>query len=242
MYQIVSGIVLNKTNYSEYDKIVNFYTLQLGKIRVLFKGVNKLTAKLISFTELATEAELQLVKLKSVDYMFKCTGGKVVNYNNVLRESIEIYLYTCKILEIVDKLTLELFSDEKKYFLLKRVLEVLPVCDKNNYDILFLAFVYRFIKLCGYAPKLNRCVRCDNKIGEEQYFDLTSGVVCSGCKKDNDIKISLNTTKTIQKFYKLNAEEVCKFRIEKELLEEIKEVTFLYLQNYVYKPLLTYSL
>jgi DNA repair protein RecO (recombination protein O) len=242
MYQIVNGIVLNRTNFSEYDKLVVLYTLELGKIKVLFKSVNKLTAKLLSFTELATEVELQLVKLKSADYMFKCAGGVVLNYNNSLRENSEIYLYTCKVLELVDKLTLEVFKDEKKYFLLKRVLEILPFCNKNGYNLLFLAFVYRFIKLCGYTPKLNKCVRCNEKITEEYYFDLSSGVVCSKCKKDYDIKIFSNTTKIIQKFYKLTAEQVCNLEIDRKTIDEIERLTLLFLQNYVYKPLLTYNL
>ncbi len=242
MYYIVNGIVLNKMDYLEYDKFVVLYTLELGKIRVLFKSVNKPTAKLISFTEPATEVELQLVKLKSSDYMFKCAGGTVKNYNNSLRNNTEIYLYTCKVLEIVDKLTLEVVKDEQKYFLIKRMLEILPLCDVNKYKLLYLAFVYRFIKLCGYTPKLDKCVRCGGEINEEYFFDSSSGVVCNRCKKASDIKIFYNATKIIQKFYKLTAEQVCILQLDKNTLDEIEKLTFIYLQNYIYKPLLTYYL
>lgn len=242
MYSIINGIVLNRTNFSEYDKLVLLYTLELGKIKVLFKSVNKPTAKLVSFTEVATEVELQLVRLKSTDYMFRCAGGTVINYNNNLRKDPDIFLYTCKILELVDRLTLELFRDEKKYFLLKRVLEILPLYNNDIYEILFLAFIYRFIKLCGYTPKLDKCVRCNKEITDEYYFDSYSGVVCNRCKKSSDIKIFSDTTKTIQKFYKLNAEQVRKLQLDKKILDEIKKITFLYLQNYIYKPLLTYNL
>jgi len=242
MYQIVDGIVLNRANFLDYDKIVILYTLQLGKIKVLFKSVNKPFAKLLSITEPATELELQCVKLKSKDYgyVFKAAGGKILNFNSDLRKDLNIYFYTCKILDLVDALTLELVKDENKFFLIKRVLQVLPA--SKNRHLLYLAFIYRFIKLCGYMPELINCVKCKSKLLKSNnffYFDFVDGgVVCEKCFKNNSsLKISFNTTKILQKFYKLNAEQIDKLEVPQDTIEEINKLTFLYLQNYIHRPL-----
>ncbi len=242
MYQIVDGIVLNRTNFSDYDKVVVVYTLQLGKIKVLFKSVNKPFAKLISFTEPAVELELQCVKLKSKDYgyVFKAAGGKILNFNNELRKDLNIFFYTCKILDLVDALTLELAKDENKFFLIKRVFQVLPL--SKNKHLLYLAFIYRFIKLCGYMPELINCLKCKTKLlklNDFFYFDfINGGIVCKRCLKDGpNLKISFNTTKILQKFYKLNAEQIDKLEVSQDTIEEMNKLTFLYLQNYVHRPL-----
>ncbi len=242
MYQIVNGIVLNRTNFLDYDKIIILYTLQLGKIKVLFKSVNKPFAKLIYITEPATEIELQCVKLRSKDYgyVFKAAGGKILSFNNELRKNLSVYIYTCKILDLVDALTLELAKDENKFFLIKRVFQVLP--SSKNIHLVYLAFVYRFIKLCGYMPLLKNCVKCKTKLLESNkffYFDfLDGGVVCERCFNNNSsLKISSNTIKIIQKFYKLNAEQIDKLELPQDNIEEINKLTFLYLQNYIHRPL-----
>ncbi len=243
MYKIINGIVLNRTDFHEYDRIVLLYTLELGKIKCLFKSVNKPEAKLIYFTEPATEVELQVVKLKNKNYIdfFKVTGGRIVNYNIQLRTNLEIYNYTCKILNLIDSVTLELSKDENKFFLLKRIFEVLPYASDKN--LMYLAFVYRVIKLAGYMPQLYSCVSCKTKINKDSYFDiLGGGVICDGCyvgvaNKNLVLKISFNTIKLIQNFYKLNAYQINNLKIDAQTLSEAEHITNLYLQTFIHKPL-----
>lgn len=244
MYRIINGIVLNRTNFSEYDKIVTLYTLELGKIKCFFKSVNKPKAKLIYFTEPATEVELKIVKVKNKNYaeFFKAAGGVIVNSNVELRKNLEIYIYTCKILNLVDATTLELLKDEDKFFLIKRIFEVLPTA--KSYQVMYYAFVYRFIKLSGYTPQIDRCGLCKNNLKENGVFNILNGfIICDKCvskvKENSGIfKISINTIKLVQSFYKLNAQQINNLEINKQVLDELKYITDLYLQNFIYKPLL----
>ncbi|MCS7230645.1 MAG: DNA repair protein RecO [Elusimicrobiota bacterium] len=245
MYNLIDGFILNRKNVLEYDKIATIYTLQLGKIKVLFKGINKITSKSISYTEPATEVELQVVKLKNKNYdtIFKFAGGKIVNFNQQLRKSFRIYEYTCKILDLIDALTLELMKDENKYFLIKRVFEFLP--NSKNLELIFLAFAFRFIKLCGYMPELSRCIKCKRVLNSSAYFFffdfINRGIICKECRNISSdlriIEISLDTIKVIQKFYKLNAEQIDNLNVENKILKEISNFTFIYLQQYLNRGL-----
>ncbi len=244
MYRIINGIVLNRANFSEYDKIVTLYTLELGKIKCFFRSVNKPKAKLIYFTEPATEVELKIVKVKNKNYaeFFKTAGGKIVSSNFELRNNLEVYIYTCKILNLVDATTLELLKDESKFFLIKRIFEVLP--NAKSYKLMYYAFVYRFIKLAGYKPQVYKCSLCKKKSEEDGYFDVLDGSficnICGNQAKVNSkiVKISANTTKLIQNFYKLNSQQINDLEVDNQTLEELCYITSLYLQNYIHKPLL----
>ncbi len=250
MYHIVNGIVLNRYNFSDWDKIVVLYTLQLGKVKVLFKSVNKPQAKLLSFTEPATEVELQIVSLNKAGYkyMFKVTGGEIINSFPVVKNKLDLYLTACEIFDLVDSLTFELSKDEQKFFLLKRALEIL--CLDKNKELLFLAFVFRFIKLCGYMPQLYKCVKCKSEINYTTTvkFDFaSSSVICDKCRRisninyENTMTISAAALHLIRKFYQLSAEQVTALSVESQIIYEIKKFMYLYLQNYLLRPLKCWS-
>jgi DNA repair protein RecO (recombination protein O) len=56
------GLVLGATAYSEADKIVQLYTLQLGRVRAIVKGIRKPKSKLASSIDLFTESTFSLHK------------------------------------------------------------------------------------------------------------------------------------------------------------------------------------
>lgn len=243
-YFNVNGIVLKRKNVAEYDKIVLIYTKELGKIKVIFKGVNKPKAKLLSLTESFVESELLIVKLKNriYDAMFKAAGGQIIDFYEELRVNLERFIYANKIIEVVDALTLELAKDEEKFFLLKRVLSFMK--SAKNIELIFISFIYRFIKVCGYKPNLKSCIKCGLKVDfldNSLYFDLAGGgVLCNKCldsiNKNNIVAVDKSVIKIINMFYMLSAEDIDKLEVNKSSLENIKNLTFLYLNNYIHRP------
>lgn len=250
IYYTINGITLKRKNIAEYDKIVLLYTKEFGKIRVVFKGVNKPKAKLLALTEPFVESELLVVKLKNkiYDAVFKAAGGQIIEFYEELRVDIDKFIYASKIIEIVDVLTLELAKDEEKFSLLKKALNVIKFT--KNPEILFISFVYRFIKLCGYKPNIKSCIKCGVRIelvlNNSLYFDLVNGgVLCESClsnikDKNNIVDVDKDIIKIINMFYTLSAKEIDKLTINKEALKNLKRLTFLYLNNYIHKPLIVF--
>jgi DNA repair protein RecO (recombination protein O) len=242
MYLTVKGIVFDKINVGEYDKIVSLYTLERGKIKTIFKSVNKPTAKLLSLTQIGNEVELQLYYLN--DTFLKVTGGILLDAIFEIKQDYEKYVSLCKILEIVDKLTLEFLPDEKKYILLKRVISLLK--KSNNPKMIFLAFIFRWLKLCGYQPEIFRCIKCKKPVDKNLWwFDfLNSGIMCDSCAKknflsttENKTKISYYSIQTIQNFYKLSGDEIEKQCIDSKTFSEIEDIVENYLNLHSYSHL-----
>ncbi|MFQ3675895.1 MAG: DNA repair protein RecO [Endomicrobiia bacterium] len=242
MYLLTEGIVLNQSNFREYDKVVTLYTLDKGKIKTIFKSVNKPNAKLLSLTQVGSEVEVYLYY--SNDNFLKVVGGKLIDGYFEVKQSYEKYVNLCKILEVVDKLTLDFLPDEKKYFLIKRGISLLK--NSSNPALIYTAFVLRWIKLCGYQPEIFRCIRCKKKFDDKiWWFDfLNGGIICKDCiKKDflstneNIIEISYYSIKIMQSFYKLSGDNIDKQKIDVKIFSEIEKIIENYLNNYLHSPL-----
>lgn len=246
MYTTINCVVLNKENSGEYDRVVTVYSLELGKLKVLFKSVNKPTAKLLFLTLPATEVELYLYLSKFYSgYKAKVVGGKLLNFYPEIKNDLQKYIYICKILETVDNLTLDLLRDEKKYNLLIRALQLFS--SLTNYETLYLSFIIKFIKLCGYMPEIYRCVKCKKfSNSTEWYFNWTeNGLICKEClsniDKNSTVQIFSETINLLQKFYILTGIEINKLQVSNEILTEAKNILYKCLQNYLHSPLKTWS-
>jgi len=98
------GIVLKRVNYGEADRILTVYTKHYGKIRVMAKGVRKLTSRKAGSLEVFNQAVLFLVKGKNMDLI---TEAQTVNLFSSWRKDllkVGVAYYLC---ELVDKLTPE---------------------------------------------------------------------------------------------------------------------------------------
>lgn len=113
------GIILKRTNYGEADRILTIYTKHYGKIRVLAKGVRRITSRRGGNVELFNQAVIFLSQGKNLDSLQE---AQVVNsfksWRNDLKKVVVAY-YFC---ELVDKLTPEGQANPKVFQLLSRFL------------------------------------------------------------------------------------------------------------------------
>lgn len=113
------GIILKRNNYGEADKILTIFTKQYGKIRVMAKGVRKLSSRKAGSLELFNHAVIFLVKGKNLDLV---TEAQNVNLFKNWRQNlvgVGLAYYFC---ELVDKLTPDNQSHPAVFEFLKEVL------------------------------------------------------------------------------------------------------------------------
>ncbi len=58
----VTGVILNKKNWGEYDRLFILYTLELGKLAVVGPSVRRVTSKLAGNLETFVLANFTLAK------------------------------------------------------------------------------------------------------------------------------------------------------------------------------------
>ncbi|MCJ7804281.1 DNA repair protein RecO [Patescibacteria group bacterium] len=96
------GIILKRINYGEADRILTIFTKHYGKIRVMAKGVRKLSSRKAGSLELFNQSILFLVRGKNLDLI---TEAEVVNLFKNWRKDLNKIAFAYYFCELVDKLT-----------------------------------------------------------------------------------------------------------------------------------------
>jgi DNA repair protein RecO (recombination protein O) len=224
------GIILNKKDVGETDRIYTIYTFEMGKIRVLAKGVRKAQAKLAGYLEPITEAEIFIAKTKGLG---KITGSIVSNNFLQIKSNIASMKQIFYVFKILEKIISEQNLDEKIYNLLQRYLEVMEdlsaeesLKNENKKNILTLGFLFKFLSELGYQVEADRCVRCEKKlIPLENYFSARrGGVLCSECaaQENQKIKVSDESIKFIRISLKNKISNLVKIEATDKDVNQIK--------------------
>ena len=98
------GIILKRSNFGEADRILTVYTKHYGKIKILAKGVRKISSRRGGIIEIFNHVILFLYQGKNFDLL---TEAEVKNTYQSWRKNLKkvgLAYYFC---EIVDKLTPE---------------------------------------------------------------------------------------------------------------------------------------
>jgi DNA repair protein RecO (recombination protein O) len=120
------GIILKRNNYGEADKLLTIFTKQYGKIRVIAKGVRKLSSRKAGSLELFNHSIVFLVKGKGLDLVTEAQNIDLFKKWRKDLEKVSTAYYFC---ELVDKLTPDNQSHPAVFELLRQnflKLEVLP--------------------------------------------------------------------------------------------------------------------
>lgn len=96
------GIILKRNNYGEADRILTIFSKHYGKIRVMAKGVRKLSSRKAGSLELFNQSILFLVKGRNLDLI---TEAQPLNLFKEWRKDLEKISSAYYFCELVDKLT-----------------------------------------------------------------------------------------------------------------------------------------
>jgi len=114
------GIILKRRNFGEADKILTIFTKHYGKIKVIAKGIRKITSKKAGTLELFNHCKLILAKGRDLDIV---TEAQVINNFSSWRRNLNKVGFAWYFCELVDKLTAEGQLNKDIFELLKNYLE-----------------------------------------------------------------------------------------------------------------------
>lgn len=173
--------MLGSHNYGEADKIVQLYTLQLGKVKAIVKGVRKPKSRLSSAIDLFTESGFSLYKKPSAD-LHVLGQAKVLNGHSELKKDLK----TITALQVLSEVAAQFVPDAEPhpeiYELLKEILTALG--DHPDQQELFLtAFIVKALDLLGYPLELDVCGECGSSLARQKAVLVPhrGGALCEDC-------------------------------------------------------------
>jgi DNA repair protein RecO (recombination protein O) len=146
-------------------------------VRAVAKGVRRTRSKFGARLEPFSHVELQLYAGRELDIVTQ--AETIAAYGGVLAGDYLRYTAGTAILETAERLTAEEREPSLRLYLL--LVGAVRTLAEGGHDarLVLDAFVLRALAVAGYAPSLDRCVRC-GRPGPHRWFAVAAGgVVCA---------------------------------------------------------------
>lgn len=150
------GIILARNNYGEADRILTVFTKKHGKIRVIAKGIRKISSRKKGYLELFNFVKLFIVLGKNIDIVTEVESKDTfLNWRKDLTK-VAVCFHLC---EIVNRLSAERQENPELFQLIYKslkILERLEYWDMHNFVQNFKISVLEdlgFLEIGKSAPK-----------------------------------------------------------------------------------------
>ncbi len=217
------AIVLRRINFGETDRIVTLLTRERGKISAIAKGSRKPISRLAGPTEMMTYSRMQLATGRNLDIITQVDGKESFPR---IRSDLQRIAHGTYLMELVDRLTEE---HERNIDLFDTLLSALYLMERPN-DPAKIAHMFElhFMKLLGYEPVLDKCVRCEKPIetDEPQFSPSLGGLACGECAPlpEDSIPVTAETVETMRLLLTAEPPEVEKMEIARGTMDQIGRV------------------
>jgi len=218
-----SAIILRRVMFGETDRIVTLFTRERGKLTAIAKGSRKLISRLSGATETLTYGRFQLAEGQNLDVI---TQVEVKESFPNIRGDIKRIAHAAYVAELIDKLVEERYAGPATFDLLLSTLYLLE--RPNDPAKITRAFELKLMRIAGYQPTLDKCVRCQRTLptGSRYYSPWMGGVVCEECGPlpEDAIEISNDVPASMQMLMSADAPSLERCEISSLVLDQIARV------------------
>ncbi len=246
----VEAVVLRHTDWGEADRLLGLFTLEMGKVRVVAKGVRKLRSRKAGHLEPFTRVSLLLARGRDLSIV---TQAETIDAFLPLREDLMRISCASYVVELLDRFTYEEGENRALFRLLVDTLGRLsassphpiqtgsPISAGNRtsgedlaaLDIVVRFFEMRLLDLVGFRPELFHCLNCDADIKpQDQYFSgEKGGVLCPKCGPlvPEAKPVTINVLRYLRHFQRSNWAEASRAPLTLSLNRELEMIIQYYL-------------
>jgi len=184
------AILLRKIEFGDYDYIITFLTKDRGKIVAIAKNAKKSIKRFFGKLELFSILQIVLVQSKGKALPILKEASLEFPF-----EAIRIdYIKTTYASYWSEILIAGLENGRKQEILYTLLFFLLGAIDlgKISSDELNITFLIKFMKISGFLPNLQGCIKCHkivDRIDQKKvFFDFSKGgLVCTDCSDKSHI-------------------------------------------------------
>ena len=223
------AIVLRALPFGESDKIVTFFTKDLGKIKGIAKGARRSKRRFQNALDLFSHLRLILFDREGRG-LVRVEGCDIRNSFPRIREHLTKIFHGDYFLELVHEMAVEREANAEAFELLLSFLTDLETAEPQEERLRM--FEIRILSLFGYRPNMRGCDVCKRdweqlKEGPAIFFSLERGsLVCESCSnvRNSLVRISLGTARLIEGVSRLELSKIHRFRFTLQALSESREL------------------
>jgi len=223
------ALILHVTDHSESDKIITFYSPDIGRATGIAKGAKRSKQRFVNKLEEFSLLNILYRPGKRNGLLF-LNEAELENAFLSLRRYYERYVVAMYSAEIVMRFTWEQDPDPVIFSLLLWVMEAL----ENGKDPLQVGTLFhlRILGATGYQPELDRCGSCGITVQSKNKFTLHPGsgfLVCDRCEdkiNSSMFSLSVQSLKFLNYGLRSDLNKIDRLRLSRKNAEEA--LIFLY--------------
>ncbi len=176
------AIVIGGHDLGEADRIMVFYTRNLGKVRAVAEGMRRIRTRFGGSLQLFAQGRLVYFERPNKT-LHKVNEFSVLRSHQVLREDLDRIALASTAVEAISLGTEEGEPSPDLYQLLSEGLDLLESAVRPA--IVLEGFLLHTLRLLGYLPELSECVRCRRTAAPKTEVCLSpehGGLVCANCR------------------------------------------------------------
>ena len=235
------GIVLKSMDYGEADLIVTYLTRDMGIKKAFAKSARKIKSRFGGSLEPMTHSRISLMGKEDAT-LPRLTQSDIIRPFQELREEYNCFVRLCSMVELTCGLLPEGAENRPSFeFLLRMMGRMASGC--SNLDALI--YRVRFLKLKGYAPKLDICSRCG--AGSAWFYPTQGAVVCEKCAvipnvvlpqdRKQRLPVSQGATRLYEAILGWEFEKTARLKASPAMLEEIRAIVDAHAEHLLTRPL-----
>lgn len=209
--QRTPGVVIHLTDYGEADKIVTFYSPNLGQWTGIAKGAKRSSKRFVN--------KLELFSLLDIDYSDHyalpiINQAELINSHLPLRQNYQAYTTATLVCELFRFWTHIDDHDEELFAWLVWVLDRL--CQREERLASLVLFLVKFYSRLGYQPNLTACASCGQLEGALAPFRFRAShgtILCRSCLPSASAPpLSISTIKMLSRALTLPMDKLDRLR------------------------------
>ncbi len=222
------GVVLEKVDRKEADQLFTIYTKDFGKLKVLGRGIRKISSKLRAGIEVPYLSEIGFIQGKT--YKTLTDAVLIEKFQNISKDLEKINI-TNNILEILNIFIRGEEPQEDIWKLLVKTLKQLDIKGTNiqKQRLIYHYFFWNFLSLLGYKPELYRCTVCQKRLNPEKLFfnQIEGGIICQSCflEKKSGREISSDAVKVLRIILNKKEKIILRLKVENKLFFLLDDIS-----------------
>jgi DNA repair protein RecO (recombination protein O) len=172
------AIVLKRMDLGEADRIVTFFSRDVGKIKAVARGVRRTTSRSAGHLEPFTLTDVLFAVGRELDVV---SQASTLEAFRPVREDLTLATHAYYLAEMVDALTEERMENRAAFDTLGEAMRKL--CGGGDPRLVLIGFHLRLMHALGYQPELRECLGCRAAIEPVANFfsAAAGGVLCPSC-------------------------------------------------------------
>ena len=173
------AVVLRTYKSGESDRVVVLWTRHHGKLRVLAKGVRKISSRMGGSLEPMGHVKVDLVRGRGDLYITKHVAHLERMTN--LRGDYERISAGLAVVEVVDAIPTDEAADEGIFEMLVRALLTLDNTEFHP-QLVASSFFFKLLAYDGSEPVVHACVNCESPGPLVAFNAEVGGTLCTNCR------------------------------------------------------------